>query len=381
MNLIEPPYPHVSVFDRSSRMRLLLVGRGPGQMLHGVATGTIPADPRPVPGGDLALEADEAQEASPAPWRSGVVTPSLVLTPKGRIVTDLRLLKLAPGPEGTFLLDLPSAGSGPLLAHFTRYLPPRMARPVDLSAASGMLTVVGPEAATLLESALAAAGGSGVPSLAAMTPGEARLRGMPSGFEAPGSEVPPEPGAAFLAVIRNADVVPPAFDVIGTPDELTMLESRLREAGAAAAEASLWHALRIERGTPETGQELDEGILPPEAGLEITHIDHTKGCYTGQEVIVRIRDRGHVNRHLRGLLLGDHPAPVAGTSLWIDGREKEVGEVRSGAWSPRYRQWIALAYLRREVEPGGRVRLGAPGGPEARVRALGSDGWGEDMAS
>ncbi len=354
--------PGAAVFDRSHRVRLLLVGRAPGQMLHGLVTGTIPQDPGQQDG----------------PWREGAATPSLVLTPKGRILTDLRLAKLTAGPEGAFFLDLPQAGSEPLRAHFTRFLPPRMARPVDLSEALAMLTVVGPEAATLLESALASVGGGGLPGLAAMTSGEVRVRGTPPGQDG-GSAAAQE--FSFLLMIRNDDVAPPAFDVVGSPSEVAAIRSHLLESGALPASSSVWDTLRIERGTPETGEELDEGVLPPEAGLERSHIDHVKGCYTGQEVIVRIRDRGHVNRHLRGLLLGDLPLPAAGTPLWIDGKEKEAGQVRSAASSPRYGQGIALAYLRREVEPGDQVRLGAPDGPEITVRALGTDGWGEDMAS
>lgn len=385
--------PAAAVFDRSHRVRLLLVGRAPGQMLHGLVTGTIPEDPRPVDlravdPGAVDPGAGPAQDSGggEAAWEEGVAAPSLVLTPKGRIITDLRLVRLSGGAGGSFLLDLPAAGSDALLAHFTRFLPPRMARPLDLSPTSAMLTVVGPGAARLLASALASAKGGGVPPLAGMEPGEVRIRGNPLGEagSAPGSQAG-APGAdldaSFLLVMRSGEVAPPAFDLVGSRSEVAALRARLLQAGALPAGAPVWEALRIEHGTPETGEELDEGILPPEAGLERSHIDHAKGCYTGQEVIVRIRDRGHVNRHLRGLLLGDLPVPAAGTPLWIDGREREVGEVRSAARSPRYGQGIALAYVRREVEPGSQVRLGAPDGPEATVRVLEADGWGEDMAS
>jgi tRNA-modifying protein YgfZ len=382
--------PAGAVFDRSHRVRLLLVGRAPGQMLHGLVTGTIPEDPRPVDGQAAdprpAHDSNEDSGQDEAAWQEGAAAPSLVLTPKGRIITDLRLVKLNGGAGGSFLLDLPAAGSDALLAHFTRFLPPRMARPVDLSEASAMLTLVGPEAARLLESVLASPEGGGVPPLTGMKPGEVRVRGNPLGEAGnpPGSqalEAACALDASFLLVMRSSEVAPPAFDLVGSRSEVEAIRVKLLASGVLPAGASVWKTLRIERGTPETGEELDEGILPPEAGLEGSHINHAKGCYTGQEVIVRIRDRGHVNRHLRGLLLGDLPVPVAGTPLWIDGREKEVGEVRSAARSPRYGQGIALAYVRREVEPGSQVRLGAPDGPEATVRILGADGWGEDMAS
>ncbi|TVP48222.1 MAG: aminomethyl transferase family protein [Gemmatimonadales bacterium] len=352
-----------ALFDRSDRVRILLEGRAPAQMLHGLVTGTIPGPPVPLPPGS------EAGETSTA-WATRA-SPSLVLTPKGRIVSDLRLLRLPGGEDAPFLLELPAAGAGPLTAHFGRYLPPRFARPADISADTRMLTLVGPGAADVLAAALAAAPGAGAPALrdlAAglrdMAAGEARFSGTPSGS-----------GAPFLVVLRTDAVGPPAWDLVGTPASIAPIEAHLLAAGVLPAGAPAWEILRIEQGTPETGHELDEGVIPPEAGLERSHIDHAKGCYTGQEVIVRIRDRGHVNRHLRGLLLGDGPAPDDGTPVWIEGRDREAGAVRSVTFSPRLGQWIALAYVRREAEPGTSVRLGTPDGLEAQVRALGEGDW------
>jgi folate-binding Fe-S cluster repair protein YgfZ len=97
-------------------------------------------------------------------------------------------------------------------------------------------------------------------------------------------------------------------------------------------------------------------------------VDHAKGCYTGQEVVVRIRDRGHVNRRLCRLRLGDAPTPAAGTEVLREGDERAVGRVTSAAASPRLGT-LALAYLRREVAPGERVRLASPGGTQAVVEA------------
>ncbi|MBI2956258.1 MAG: aminomethyl transferase family protein, partial [Acidobacteria bacterium] len=71
--------------------------------------------------------------------------------------------------------------------------------------------------------------------------------------------------------------------------------------------------LRTEAGLPWYGVDLDDRTLPPEAGLETRAISYTKGCYLGQEIIERIRSRGHVNRQLVGLLLADGPLPAAGT--------------------------------------------------------------------
>jgi len=80
-------------------------------------------------------------------------------------------------------------------------------------------------------------------------------------------------------------------------------------------DSATWERLRVERGIPRWGNELTEDTLPPEAGLERTHIDYHKGCYIGQEVISRLKSVGHVNRTLcrfrgEGALLPSVGAPI-----------------------------------------------------------------------
>lgn len=123
--------------------------------------------------------------------------------------------------------------------------------------------------------------------------------------------------------------------------------------------------LRIEAGSPRWGSELTEEVIPLEAGLRQVAISETKGCYTGQEVIIRILHRGHVNRHLRGLLLGAAPVPVPNTP--IAHGEKSVGKITSACASPLLQQTIALGYVRREVEVGATVFID---GASARVVEL-----------
>jgi tRNA-modifying protein YgfZ len=355
--------PATRQFDRSGRSRILVEGRSPARMLLGLVTGPIPPDP--------IAEAVGAEGDAPHAWRSSAPE-SLVLTPKGRIVSDLRLLRLTGGESGAFLLELPEAGREPLLAHFARYLPPRFARPVDVTATTGMVTVAGPGAVDL--GALAGFDGTRVGALA---PGEALLRVSAPGVH-PAEALRGGSEGEALALVRSTAVLSPAFDLIGTPGAVAAFRARLAEEGVEAGDDAAWQTLRIEHGTPETGRELGEDVLPPEAGLERRAIDHLKGCYTGQEVIVRIRDRGRVNRHLRGLLLGTGPEPTPGTPLLSGDDGRVVGEIRSVARSGRMGQVIGLGFVRREIEPGDRVRVGEIGGPEARVCALTPDGWEVD---
>jgi folate-binding protein YgfZ len=117
---------------------------------------------------------------------------------------------------------------------------------------------------------------------------------------------------------------------------------------------------------------MSEATIPTEAweatGLMSRGISFTKGCYTGQETIVRIAHRGHVNRHLRGLLLGDAAVPGYRTPLLHIENGKEIGWTTSATESPLAGQTIALCYLRREIGPGDRVKTGDAG--EATVSAL-----------
>lgn len=118
--------------------------------------------------------------------------------------------------------------------------------------------------------------------------------------------------------------------------------------------AELWETFRVEAGIPAWGSELTPETLPPEAGLDRTHIDYHKGCYIGQEVISRIRSVGHVNRLLSGFSASDDSAIrlSAGAILKAtDAAESAVvGKITTVAWSFALEKRIALGYLRRGTE-------------------------------
>ncbi len=334
-----------AMVDRSHRTLLVVSGRAPTRMLHGVITGSLPPD----------LEEDESG------MLRGRMPYSTILTPKGKVVTDLRLARLENGEEGSLLMELPPQGTTAALSHLRKYLPPRFAQLSESDDPLGLLTLLGPGSADLISRELLE-GRVSPEELAGLSEGEERIL--------------PQPGTFGIRVIRNGDVSPLALDVIAPAPLLSELWRRLEEAGTVPTGTEVWETLRLEKGRPSYGVELDEDTLPPEAGIETRAIDHEKGCYTGQEVIVRIRDRGRVNRRLRGLLLGDAVPPPPGTPIYHPGRDRPSGEVRSTAKSPQFGQGIALAYLRREVEPPALVRLGSEAGPEVQVRALDPEsGW------
>jgi tRNA-modifying protein YgfZ len=111
--------------------------------------------------------------------------------------------------------------------------------------------------------------------------------------------------------------------------------------------------LRILARTPRYGYELDDRVLPAEAGLTETHVDFGKGCYPGQEPIARLHYRGHANRGLRLLTLPEPPAPEA--EIVHEG--KAVGRVTSVARSPEHGA-VALGYVRVEVPADAELRVG-----------------------
>ncbi len=129
---------------------------------------------------------------------------------------------------------------------------------------------------------------------------------------------------------------------------------------AAPAGALAGTAVRIETGEPRMGVDVDDKTIPQESGLVPASVSFTKGCYLGQELVARIDSRGHVNRHLRGVVLGTNVLPPPGAALVAGG--KEVGRLTSVAESLELRAPVGLALMRREVGPGDAVEVRWEGG-------------------
>jgi folate-binding protein YgfZ len=139
-------------------------------------------------------------------------------------------------------------------------------------------------------------------------------------------------------------------EFLATRGDLPQLWQALREtvetAGGRATGYRALNALRLEQGVPWFGYDFGDKQIPHEAGLEHSHISYTKGCYTGQEIVERVRSRGQVNR-VRVLVKFDtNEPPVAGTTLMADG--KEAGHVTRTAFSHALQTAIGMAYVRRE---------------------------------
>lgn len=125
-----------------------------------------------------------------------------------------------------------------------------------------------------------------------------------------------------------------------------MLAAAVHQAGGGPVGYEALNSLRLEAGIPWFGYDFDDKTIPHEAGLELSHINYSKGCYTGQEIVERVRARGHVNRRRTALRFSSAEPPAAGTPLSAEG--KEIGVVSSAGLSPRLGCPIGFAYVRRE---------------------------------
>lgn len=314
--------------ERGDRARVRMWGRDPVKMIHGLVTNDL-------------LKA--------APGR-GVY--AAMLTPRGRTIAELRVFRreLPGGVE--VLVEMPREALDGVREHFRKMVPPMFARWGDVSDELAGLGVYGPRAREIV------AGVLGIePPVEEDAHAEAELGGAP----------------VTVAATRYVGLED-GFDLFVPTDAAGALWDALAAAGARPVGLGAIETLRIEAGRPRFGADLTEDVIPTEAfeetGLMERAISFSKGCYTGQEVIIRIAHRGHVNKHLRGLLLGDAPTPAPGTRLVNAETGKDAGWLTSVAHSPMLAQTVALGYVRREVEPGATVHLGTAEGAAATVVKL-----------
>ncbi|HME12336.1 MAG TPA: glycine cleavage T C-terminal barrel domain-containing protein [Candidatus Acidoferrum sp.] len=128
-----------------------------------------------------------------------------------------------------------------------------------------------------------------------------------------------------------------------------ILHAAATKVGGGPMGYSALSAQRLAQGVPWFGYDFGDKQIPHEAGLQNSHISYTKGCYTGQEIVERVRSRGQVNRQRVGLLFanGSHNVPGAGTALMLDG--VEVGFVTRAARSFFPPAILAMAYVRKQA--------------------------------
>jgi folate-binding protein YgfZ len=176
-------------------------------------------------------------------------------------------------------------------------------------------------------------------------------------------------GAETVQFRRNDRLGLPGYDIVCLAASAAGYWAHWLGCGATPAGLATEETLRLEAGTPVYGKDVTEANLAPEVGRTPQAISYSKGCYLGQEPIVRLRDLGHVNRVLTGLRIeGSEPVPP-GAKLWREG--KEAGQVTSSVYSPTFGCVLALAYIRRgSTDPGTTLEVEA--GAERRAGVVAS---------
>lgn len=278
--------------DRSESGKLALTGDQAAEMLDGLVTNHVSG-----------LEAGEGLYAA-------------FLTPKGRMLGDLRVLRredelllLCERVALQALFDMLRLGAVGWRAELHK-------RTLQM----GLLSLVGPQADAVL--------GDAAP---------------PAGEHA---HVPYDEGGLVVRTDLGADVVVPA-------GRTEAVKAALLAAGAVEVDEAAAEIARVERGRPRYGIDLDDSVIPQEAGLNERAVSFTKGCYVGQETVARLHYKGRPNRRLRGLAL---EAPVQPGAVLHAG-EREAGRVGSAVVSPTHGP-VALAFVRREVADGDTVEVG-----------------------
>src|SRR2546423_5778721 len=268
------------------------------------------------------------------------------LTPQGRMIADMNVYELG----DVMLLTLDRQVKDVVLAKLDQFIFGENVQLSDVTEAFGQLVVVGPDAARVLSSVLDGVTEDALATLPEYGNVRASWRTSP------------------VIVARVFDPGEPGFDVFVDRAQADAFKEAIAAAGATPLDDTTANAIRIEAGIPLFHCDMDEDTIPLEAGIENRAISFTKGCYVGQEVIIRVLHRGHgrVARKLVGLTIdGDEP-PAQGVHVFS--ADRDVGHVTSSAQSPALNRRIALAYVHRDfVEPGTTL---AVSGRRATVTAL-----------
>jgi folate-binding protein YgfZ len=271
------------------------------------------------------------------------------LTPQGRMLADLRIHHC-----GDYLLaDVPPGSADRLVTRFGQLIFSEDVQVSNASDAIAQIGVVGEIAASILAHAFA---------LDPLDPGALSALPVLGHIQS---------GAAV--VVRTDDVALPGFDVFVRADAFDAAVMRLDELGAQIVPEALFEALRIEAGRPAYGIDMTEETIPLEAGLLERAISTTKGCYVGQEVVIRVLHRGggRVAKRLVKLAFNSslHTPPARGTPLLV--ADREVGRITSAAVSPTRDVVVALGYVHRDQAEEGRQLSAHVNGASAQVSVIG----------
>ncbi len=254
---------------------------------------------------------------------------ALLLHPQGKVDVELRALHLDGSYDaahaGTWALDCEAPFGERLAASLARFRIRVDVNLRDVSESAGLVSIVGTE-----------------------DPVDAAALGLADGLDAAVHAHRPARDAPGIRVVRTVWGVRHGLDLLGPIEGVRAFASSLPDE-LVRVDAGAYEAFRIEAGVPRLGADIDESTIPQEAFLERDAVSFTKGCFLGQELVCRIDTRGHVNRFLRRVRLDGDVVPPAGATVVV--ADRDVGVVTSAAAVPGEARAVALAMVRREVEP------------------------------
>ena len=261
----------VAFLDRSHRGRIVVSGTERASYLQGLLTNDI-----------VALKAGQ-----------GCYT--AYLTAQGRMIADLYVYELG----DVLVLTMSGGVKDGVMAKFDQFIFSEDVQIGDVTDTFAQIAVVGPDAATAVSAILRGVSADALRALAE----HGNARGEWAG------------GAAIVTGVADAGEA--GFDLFVERAQADALKAALAAAGAVELDDLTSEAVRIESGVPLFGRDMDEETIPLEAGIESRAISFTKGCYVGQEVIIRVLHRGHgrVARKLVGLTLDGDQVPEAGAAI------------------------------------------------------------------
>jgi aminomethyltransferase len=295
------------VIDLSSRGRLLVSGSEAVMFLNGLITNDMKT-----------LEMDS--------WM-----PAVFPNVQGRLIAAVRIIHRHDG----FLIDMEAVSLETVTKLLERFTLAGDFRLRDLTSETAMLSVQGGNAAAVIHQVL------GVEAAMIMR-GQAATARLENDSE--------------VTVIRATHSGEDGFDLFAEAQSSPALFELLVQAGAQPLSSPVAETLRIEAGIPRFGIDMDETKVVTETNLDDA-ISFTKGCYIGQEIIARIKYRGHVAKKLTGVQFDQAVGVESGAKIF-SADEKEIGSITSATISPRLRETIALAYVKYDyLEPGTKVKV------------------------
>jgi folate-binding protein YgfZ len=259
---------------------------------------------------------------------------SLLLNPQGRILAEIETYSF---PEKIFAVSFAMIRER-LVELIEKYIIMDDVTLTDLTESLGTLAFEGPKAVTCA----AKLTGLELEKLAELELRECMVGSIPCSVNK--RTLGGVAGVEFLAERKNLEAL------------WKVLLASAKENGGGATGYTALNALRLEQGVPWFRYDFGDKQIPHEAGLQDSHISYTKGCYTGQEIVERVRSRGQVNRTRVMLKLETEDLPEANSALLFEG--KDVGYVTRVAFSPVANAFIGMGYVRREQSaPGSKLEM------------------------